>query len=63
MLVKEFRHPFRWTIIALLFQSAKQVWVVKVISVIFLIASAHVVTALLMEPLMQVVMNLSGGGG
>jgi hypothetical protein len=44
-------------------QSAKQVWVVKVISVIFLIASAHVVTALLMEPLMQVVMNLSGGGG
>lgn len=43
-------------------QQAKHVWVVMVISVIFLIASAHLVTALLMEPLMQVVMNLSGGG-
>ncbi len=43
-------------------QQAKHVWVVMVISVIFLIASAHVVTALLMEPLIQVVMNLSGGG-
>ena len=43
-------------------QQAKHVWVVMVISVIFLIAAAHVVTALLLEPLIQVVMNLTGSG-
>ena len=46
----------------LVLQQAKHVWVVMVVSVILLIAAAHVVTALLLEPLMQVVMNLTGGG-
>lgn len=48
-----------WAIFTL--QSAKHVWIVMFVSVVFMVATAHVTTALLMEPLMLVVRNLSGG--
>lgn len=43
-------------------QSAKHVWIVMFVSVVFLLAAAHVTTSLVLQPLMQVVTNLSGGG-
>jgi hypothetical protein len=49
-----------WAIFTL--HHAKHVWVVMFVSVVFLVAAAHVTTALLMEPLMLVVKSLSGGG-
>ena len=48
-----------WAIFTL--QGAKHVWIVMFVSVVFIVATAHVTTALLMEPLMLVVRNLSGG--
>lgn len=48
-----------WAIFTL--HSAKQVWIVMFVSVVFLVATAHVMTALLMQPLMLSVKTLSGG--
>lgn len=59
---------FMWLLAALAFyliftvKRARNVWISAVISAFIFIASGHLVAIVLMEPLITVIQNLSGGG-